>query len=369
MNADTLLYIDSLLPNQQYIFQATIQPSSHTGEVKSNVLNVTTMDTTSHNFTWQTFTFGEHSSSVLRDVAIINPDNIWAVGEIYMNDSLGNPDPNAYNAVHWDGNEWELKRINMLSNCNPVIYPPLRAIWAFSENNIVVTSGGSIGWFNGATNRTDCSIRPLLTGSINKIWGSSSEDLYVVGNNGNIVWYNGSQWTKIESGTEFNIIDIWGDINSFTGEKEIICGAVNVSGNIGSDIIRIKEDLTTEKLNQTGLEQIYSPLWFKSGKRYYIVGDGLYEKTYNSTVWVNLNEDKIITQYFMESVRGTGVNDVMVVGDFGECLHYNGISWESFVNRTSLSNGAYFRVDIEENIIVAVGLNQIKGIILVGNHQ
>jgi len=47
------------------------------------------MDTTSHNFTWQTWTFGEHSSSRLYDVAIINENNIWAVGEIYMKDSLG----------------------------------------------------------------------------------------------------------------------------------------------------------------------------------------------------------------------------------------------------------------------------------------
>ncbi len=44
------------------------------------------MDTTSHNFTWQTCTFGEHSNSVLYDVAIIDENNIWAVGEIYMND-------------------------------------------------------------------------------------------------------------------------------------------------------------------------------------------------------------------------------------------------------------------------------------------
>mgnify|MGYP005839410871 CR=1 FL=1 len=50
---DTLLYIDSLLPNQTYSFQAAVQPSSHTSELKSNVLNVTTLDTTSHNFTFQ----------------------------------------------------------------------------------------------------------------------------------------------------------------------------------------------------------------------------------------------------------------------------------------------------------------------------
>ncbi len=61
------------------------------------------MDTTSHNFTWQTFTFGEHSTSTLYDVAIIDENNIWAVGEIYMNDSLGNPDPIFITLLQWNG--------------------------------------------------------------------------------------------------------------------------------------------------------------------------------------------------------------------------------------------------------------------------
>ena len=98
----------------------------------------------------------------------------------------------------------------MLSACNPVTHPPLRAIWTFSENNIGFTSGGSIGWFNGTSNRTDCTIRPLLTGSINKICGSSSSDLYAVGNNGNIAHYQNGIWTKVESGTTGNLYDVWG---------------------------------------------------------------------------------------------------------------------------------------------------------------
>jgi len=71
-------------------------------------------DTTSHNFKWQKFTFGQHSSSALYDVAIIDENNIWAVGEIYTNDTLGNPDPYAYNALHWDGIKWEVKKITVL---------------------------------------------------------------------------------------------------------------------------------------------------------------------------------------------------------------------------------------------------------------
>ena len=44
-------------------------------------------------------------------IANIDENNIWAVGEIYMLDSLGNHDPHAYNAVHWDGLNWEMLRI------------------------------------------------------------------------------------------------------------------------------------------------------------------------------------------------------------------------------------------------------------------
>src|SRR5690606_5158442 len=47
----------------------------------------------------------------------------------------------------------------------------------------------------------------------NKIWGTSSNDIYFVGRNGSIVHYNGSPgadgWTKIESGTDLSLSDIW----------------------------------------------------------------------------------------------------------------------------------------------------------------
>ncbi|MCK6615173.1 MAG: glucosyl transferase, partial [Ignavibacteriaceae bacterium] len=110
LNRDTLLVFEDLEPSTNYSFRAIIRYEGKDDKI-SNTVQVRTMDTTSHSFTWETFTFGEHSSSTLYDVAIIDENNIWAVGEIYMKDSLGNPDPNAYNAVHWDGTNWELKKI------------------------------------------------------------------------------------------------------------------------------------------------------------------------------------------------------------------------------------------------------------------
>jgi hypothetical protein len=59
---DSLLYIDSLLPNQNYSFQV----SSIQHQVFSVNQQVTTLDTTSHNFTWQSWEFGQHSSSSIK---------------------------------------------------------------------------------------------------------------------------------------------------------------------------------------------------------------------------------------------------------------------------------------------------------------
>jgi hypothetical protein len=222
---DTVYVDESLLPNQTYLYKTTAIVNN---KIISSEAAALTMDTTSHNFTWQTWTFGDIGSSVLYDVAIIDKNNIWAVGEIMIKDSIGNG-YKTYNAVHWNGVKWELKRIpSIICGNNTIVFSAIYSIYAFNENNIFFTDGGEIIHFDGISYKQDCSINSLLTGKINKLWGTSSSDLYAVGNNGNIAHYNGTKWTKIESGTDLNINDIWGDYNKKTREWEILA----VGGNI-----------------------------------------------------------------------------------------------------------------------------------------
>ncbi|NWG28280.1 MAG: glucosyl transferase, partial [Ignavibacteriaceae bacterium] len=216
---DSLLYIDSLLPNQSYQYQV----SSIEHPATSNELSVTTMDTTSHNFTFEMLTFGTIGSSTLYDVAIINENNIWAVGEILIADTSQNG-YTTYNAVHWDGIQWELMRIPFLFQGDS-FYSPIYAVFAFGANDIWFGIGNLIHW--DGTKYWSIGISSVFPSLVNKIWGSSSSDLYVVGNNGNIVHYNGTRWSRIESGTELNINDIWGDYNEKTNEWEILAVASN----------------------------------------------------------------------------------------------------------------------------------------------
>jgi len=359
VKADTLLYIDSLLPNQAYTFHTVIQSSNQT----SNELNITTMDTTSHNFTFETWTFGEHSSSVLYDVAIIDENNIWAVGEIYMNDSLGQPDPNAYNAVHWDGNDWRLQKITVEFRGN-MITPPLEGVFAFSSTDIWFV--GSLPIHGDGENWIMYDLRTTVDPnlSLSKAWGKSSDDTYFVGRSGSIAHYSGPSagWQKIESGTELNIYDIWGQ-QTYEGDCEILCIASNSDIFVDNSKILKIEELSVKEKNNEGLPIFISTIWFIPERGYFIAGDGLYTTKYLGEKWIL---DNSMPPYYKTGIRGCCLNDIFMVGAFGLLMHFNGFSWLTFFDMPYLS-GSYGEVNIKGNTIACTGgLNDGQAILTIG---
>ncbi|MFO7525766.1 MAG: glucosyl transferase, partial [Ignavibacteriaceae bacterium] len=345
-----------LLPNQTYKYQA----SSIQHPALSNELSITTMDTTSHNFTFESWTFGTIGSSVLYDVAIIDENNIWAVGEIMIADTSENG-YTTYNAVHWDGNQWELKRIPFYYQGDS-LYGQIYAVYAFSTDDIWFGIGSMIHW-NGSLYRP-ISTQGIFQSLVRKIWGSSSNDLYIVGNNGSIAHYNGTSWKKIESGTDLNINDIWGDYNEKTGEWEILAVASNVNSSSEREIIHL-ENNTSQILSSNPIKWSLRSVWFKSGKKYYVAGSGIYEKNkLSAEKWAN--EPLDITPYYVNCIRGNDVNDVLGVGAFGDIVHFNGHNWKVDYTEASLSFGTYLSVDIKQTLFVAVGLDHNRAVILTG---
>ena len=119
------------------------------------------------------------------------------------------------------------------------------------------------------------------------------------------------------------------------------------------------------------LRRSRTALWFKAGLKYYVVGYGIYEKQFSSNSWVNLNQNGSITRYALSGIRGTGLNDIYAAGDYGEVIHFNGSSWKSFHDQTSLNNSvfSYFHLSVKGNIVAAVGLDQnSRAVIVVGHH-
>ena len=360
---DSLLYVDSLLPNQTYKFHTTIQSSNHT----SNEIIVTTMDTTSHDFTFETFTFGGTTGScTFYDVAIINENYMIAVGSVYLTDSLGQPDPQPYGIAVWDGQNWGLKKIFHSSNI-PVTP---RGIFVISPNEIYLAAGSIFRW-DGVSSTVQMVFSRLSlpdpNATIEKLWGSSSSSIYGVGNAGSIVFFNGMQWHRIESGTGLNINDIWGDYNNQTGEWEILAVASNIFSGFEKEVIKINQ-LNSQILSRDGIDETLSSVWFKANIKYYVVGSGTYKKNkLSDTIWEGNPLD--ITNYFENRIRANDINDVFVAGAFGELLHFNGVSWKSYLNETGLFSGAYLSIGIKNKIQIAVGYEGAQAKIIVGNRE
>lgn len=309
------------------------------------------IDTTSHNFTFQTWTFGEHSSSTLYDVAIINDTLIFAVSEIYMNDSLGQPDPYPYNLALLNGSTWELRKLTYQG------FPPvINSVFAINENDVWLDP-----WFHwDGQNFQELPIDPILIGvNVNKIWGNK-DGIYVVGNDGFVAYRNNiGSWSRIESGTSLNINDIWGIVDG-NDSKFILCPAYDFGSGGEKKLISISNN-TVGEIPWVENRELYT-VWFNSRDKIYAGGEGLFYRTNNE--W----KEETLPALFKFRVRGNGLNDIWTVGGYGFAAHYNGKNWKTF-EEVSLASGNYVGLTVKGNTVVMTGNEWNKAVITIGKRN
>lgn len=366
LTADSVFVDEGILPNQQYTYQAFRISDSEILDSTDKV-QATTMDTTSHEFTWEMFEFGDHSSSVLYDVAIIDENNIWAVGEIYLNDSTGQGDPDSYNVMRWDGSSWEILRLGFPicdANGNEQGTSSITgtAIFVFSESDIWISSGGSLLHWDGRQYERICMSIGYQKRNITTLWGTDG-DLYWGGTNGYLAYNGGSGWQQVATGTTLDINDIYGAVDTQTSETEILAVAAQPFVSADRRILRIA-GATVETVSDSGIPWSLRTTWFKTDRRYFVAGDGTYSKRSLQTVepWTEAD----LSRYYLYKMRGSDINDVVASGSFGEVLHFNGVSWRSFHSVVGLSAGWYYSVAISGNLVVAVGSDGSRAIIAQG---
>jgi hypothetical protein len=361
--ADTVIIDEWLQPSTSYTYRGYLLSDSVIVD-SSDELRLTTMDTTSHEISWRLDTLSEWGG-VLHDVALIDENNIWVVGEIFLSDSIGLPDPSRYGLGQWDGSRWNFSRIYW--NCR--LYDPTCsgdtllnaqafAVFAFSSSDIWI-SAGSMHHFDGSSWREYGNL-PLY--SVNKIWGSESSNVYAIGLDGLIAHFNGSGWAQLQSGTTLDVQDIYGATDLETGEQEILCVASE-----GNDRLLLSIDGTTvTPVPDEGLAADIDGVWFGPGRYYYVVGDGIHErKAFGAPDW-SVYPPGVITTYHSAAINGTDINDVFVVGSFMEMVHFNGVGWKNYRDEIPLTSGALVEIAVSEGLVVAVGLQGQDAIVLFG---
>jgi hypothetical protein len=368
--SDTMILDTDLLPNTTYTYRA-YRLANNAKRDSTPALHARTMDTTSHDWTWTMETFGVLSSQ-FDDVAIINDTLAYAVGKIYLNDSLGQNDPTPYNLAVWNGQSWRFERRNFTwrllypnSGGEPQGTSSIRSIFAFNSNDIWIAAQTVQHW-NGTTWTEHAAIAgydnqgfPIAAGGALKIWGSSSSNLYFVGRGGLIIHYNGSSWRKIESGTSLDIYDIYGD-----GEEVLAVGSV--SKRVDRVILKITPTVVIP-LSQTGVLYRLQSIWFETARQYIGVGEGVYEKRcLSDSVW-RTYPSGVITSFASSSIRGNHVNDILIVGSFGEVLHWNGINWRNDYRTVfNLQDTELGGVVVKKNLTIATGFKGQQACILIG---
>jgi hypothetical protein len=354
---DTLIIDESLLPKQSYRYALTLENIFNLKE--RSYADIVTLDTTSHNFTWQIDTLGDGNSSVLYDVAIINDTCVYAVGEIYKRDSLGNWNNIPYNFLKWDGKNWEMKSITSV---------PVRSIFVFSDTNIWAGTSGPYHW-DGVVWRT-FKLDGAFNGYVNKFWGTSSSNMYMCGTNGALAHFDGTSWQKLEGGTDVNLTDVWGSPDG----KEIYCSGGDPSKGRGIILKMINGNWTKiiesfvfgtgydeTKFLKSQLFGSHRGIWVDNHKTVYTVGDFVFQNRYGQWRYAqNLAGNNIYASGnhfgYLTAIRGNAVNDIVIVGQQRTILHNNGLSWQHIGPKFEYGNSLnLYGVAMNDRMIIAVG--------------
>jgi hypothetical protein len=161
----------------------------------------------------------------------------------------------------------------------------------------------------------------------------------MVGNSGSIALYNNNIWSKINSKTSTDIIDIWGLQDKAGSYTELYVPRGSL--------------MMLDKYNDATVFPILPEMhvfsvWAKNIHKIYAAGNGLY--IYTNGLWKKDMHEGVQSLY---RVRGNNCNDMFGVGGNGSVVyHFNGYTWQPIYTETANVFGS---LTVKGNTIVAVG--------------
>lgn len=210
-------------------------------------------------------------------------------------------------------------------------WPSFLDIWGSSRENVFFV--GSRRPFIGGGGNDDTRIGTAIrydgkslwgmdvgaVGELAGVWGSSSEDVFAVGEAGVILNYNGQKWEAMESPVEVRLNGIWGS----AGDDVF---AVGKNGTI------LHYDGTAWTAMQSGTTLDFNAVWGAGRNEFYAVGDRGLVLHYDGTAW---SEISIGTSLPLISISGSSPQNIFVLGTGSTIFHYDGSNWKEITNGTT----------------------------------
>ncbi|MBK6914658.1 MAG: hypothetical protein IPH11_13795 [Ignavibacteriales bacterium] len=309
----------------------------------SNIVMQKTLAPTSHNYTWQEFTFGDAGyPNTLYDVWGTDENNVWACGGVKINDTV-------YGIIKWNGVEWK-----------PISKAGGVAIYGFSDNDIW-TVGGAVYHFDGTvwsdlTEDYDVFIDNIPYTSL---WGTSSSDMYFGNAWGKIIHWDGVNANIVyENSDPIPITDIYGTSNNFI----LACGSALSTPSIAL----IFNGTSWDQLQGLNYGNTLFRTVFGWNPYDYFVGGS---KTYR---YLNGVVTEILQQApgILEKIRADkSTGEIVSVGDGFTLLHFNGVDWKDYSYDLNQPNSAFYGVYLTNGKIFATGGAGIIGKIFIGTQN
>jgi hypothetical protein len=169
-------------------------------------------------------------------------------------------------------------------------------------------------------NWTEVKINPrkrLLQG----VWGSSPNNVFVVGSQGVVMHYDGLKWSTQLLSPPAQLLYLSGDSQRLFAGGGIVAGGLDTLvafTNDGSGWKLLDKQFLGDYVSPTiWPSDFYSPI---TGV-FYSVGWGIFR--WQGTKWEMIQS----TNVSMNDIYGTGPNNIFATGQFGKAYHWNGNDW------------------------------------------
>lgn len=203
-------------------------------------------------------------------------------------------------------NTWTAARLN------GALYDDVVAALPFDGSNaFVVNVVGDILRWNGST--WTVSARGSTYNTVfTAIHGLAGDNILAVGSNGIIVRWNGTAWNAVASGTTRSLYGVWMDNGTSAW-------AVGASGTV------LRWNGTAWSTENAGTSAVLNGVWAGDGVVYAVGADGeVLRRT--GAVWTRV---PVPTSETLYGVHGLSVTNVILVGEEGTILKWNGTTWST----------------------------------------
>lgn len=145
------------------------------------------------------------------------------------------------------------------------------------------------------------------------VWGSSSDQVFAVGESGSIQRFDGKRWQSMPAPDSIDLFGVWG-----SGPNNVY--AVGQQGAI----LRYQGMEWALTASPTGSD--LRGIWGSSPDNVYAVGASGTILHYDGSAWRTI---KSPTSRGLWGISGSSADDVYAVGDSGTVLHFDGTAWRS----------------------------------------